>query len=77
MIDWRKLKIPAKERLHVRIYSGKEPDNELLQIITSLFRGMDGKIPLYTWKLYDVSAAGLLTLAEKNNDGPYFEKERC
>ena len=72
MIDWRKIKIPPKEQLHVRIYSGEEENNELLQIITSMLRGMEGQLPLYTWKLYDVLSDGTIKLVGKNNEGPYF-----
>lgn len=72
MTDFRKLAIPKRERLEVQLLDGTE-DHNILYVITSLAT-IKGEDIFKNFRLYSVGDAGELTLLEKRDGNPYFEK---
>lgn len=72
MNDFRKLAIPKRERLEVQLLDGTEEHN-ILYIITSLAT-IKGEEIFKNFRLYSVGSAGELTILEKRDGDPYFDK---
>ena len=79
MNDFRKLKIPKREKLEVQITDGTEEHN-IVYIITSLST-IKGDNISKNFRLYAVrSQDNSLDLVEKHDDNPdfnYFKETRC
>lgn len=71
MTDFRKLKIPRRERLEVQLLDGTEEHN-ILGVITSLAIIKGDKI-FKNFRLYSVNNDGSLELVEKHDENPYFD----
>lgn len=71
MNDFRKLKIPKREKLEVQLTDGTEEHN-IVYVITSLAT-IKGDEIFKNFRLYSVHDDGLLELIEKRDGDPYFE----
>lgn len=79
MTDFKKLRIPKREKLEVQLLNGTENHN-IVYVITSLATIKDNNI-LKNFRLYAVmDENGTLDLIEKRDNNPdfnYFKETRC
>ena len=79
MTDFKKLRIPKREKLEVQLLDGTENHN-IVYVITSLST-IKGNDILKNFRLYAVmDEDGALDLVEKHDDNPdfnYFKETRC
>ena len=71
MTDFKKLRIPKREKLEVQLLDGTEEHN-IRGVITSLAT-IKGDEIFKNFRLYSVNDDGSLDLIEKRDNNPYFD----